>query len=67
MYSLLVLGLIPGTNISISFQAWLAFFALLLLGHPLYQIYHRHQLIAVPVRQPLPATRLHSRLHPTAR
>ncbi len=68
MYSLLVLGLIPGTNISISFQAWLMLVAALLLSHPAYQLYQRHQsLVAIPVRRPLPASRLHSRLHPTVR
>jgi hypothetical protein len=39
MYSILVLGLIPGTNIQISFQAWLAILAVLTLLAPFLKRY----------------------------
>lgn len=70
MYSLLVLGLIPGTNIQLSFWAWVALMPLLaafgLMLKPLAR-----RLVewgkAVPPRLPLPASQLHRRLQPTAR
>lgn len=68
MYSLLVLGLIPGTNISISFQVWIILGFLLLLIRPLLRLYRHYQLDwTSAVRRPLPASQLHSRLHLTAR
>lgn len=69
MYSFLVLGLIPGTNISISFQAWLVLGGLLLAARPAYKLYLRCQALMTEsmVRQPLPASQLHQRLHLMAR
>lgn len=70
MYNVIVLGLVPGTNVQISFQAWLAATATLpllyLIIKPLTQ-----RLLAVKqitmVRLPLPATQLHLRIRQTAR
>lgn len=69
MYSLLVLGLIPGTNISISFQVWIALGIMLILARPAYLIYQRYQLFMVrlAMRRPLHANQLHQRLHQLAR
>ena len=69
MYSFLVLGLIPGTNVQISFQAWLVLLACLpfaaVIAFKLLRPYAR-QLIqwgqAVAPRQPLPASYLHLRV-----
>lgn len=63
MYSFLVLGLIPGTNIQISFQAWLGIMA----GLPFAAAFMRplwHQRLSESVarqRQPLHASQLHLR------
>ncbi|HSW85552.1 MAG TPA: hypothetical protein VLF79_02995 [Candidatus Saccharimonadales bacterium] len=46
MYDLLVLGLIPGTNLQISFQAWLIMLASLPLITALYMVWHRNQYYA---------------------
>lgn len=70
MYAFLVLGLVPGTNIQISFQAWLVMLALSpLLGLAL-RPYLRQLLkrgLAGPARLPLPASQLHCRIQMTAR
>jgi hypothetical protein len=68
MYSLLVLGIVPGTNIAISFQAWLILALLLAVIRPSRQLYLylQHQTAAAMVRRPLPASQLHSRLRLTA-
>ena len=75
MYSLLVLGLIPGTNIQISFWAWIG----LMIGLVLAFMLSRHRLANFladswkrlyyvdGARHPLHASQLHSRLHLTAR
>jgi hypothetical protein len=58
MYSFVVLGIIPGTNISISFSAWLAAAGLLVL------VSFRKRVVrpeVVRVRQVLPASVLHRR------
>jgi hypothetical protein len=63
MYSFLVLGFIPGTNIQISFVAWLV----MLVGSPLavlaFALRHRLQraarLQALSLRRPLYASQLH--------
>ncbi len=69
MYTFLVLGIIPGTNIAISFQAWLVITAvlsvLLLAVLPLRQLLSAGQ--ARVARMPLPASQLHLRIRPTAR
>ncbi len=75
MYSLLVLGLIPGTNIQINFWAWIGLMTVLLI---LFRIYGRRVMNFVVAwwrsldyiddpRDPLHASQLHSRLHLTAR
>jgi hypothetical protein len=58
MYSFLVLGLIPGTNIRITFSAWLALVALIVVAG-LRIRFGRPQV----VRQILPAARLHRRFN----
>jgi len=70
MYSVLVLGLIPGTDIQISFQAWLATITLL----PLVVMAVRLLIRSLSAMQrgfesrlPLHASQLHHRLHQTAR
>lgn len=65
MYTFVVLGLIPGTNIQISFQAWLAMAAVLpvtavLLKSPLSSLVAIGR--AAEPRLPLPATLLHQRV-----
>ena len=68
MYSFLVLGLIPGTNIAISFQAWIALGVMLALALPGHRLYVRyHQLVSTAARRPLHASQLHRRLHQMAR
>ena len=70
MYSFLVLGLIPGTNIQISFQAWLVIMPILLvlavlLKSPLRRVIELGK--ATAPYQPLDASLLHHRLQHTAR
>lgn len=63
MYSFFVLGIIPGTNIQISFQAWLIIAAVITWGA--YAAKGRLQqlrLVATPARQPLHASQLHQRV-----
>ncbi len=70
MYNFIVLGQVPGTNVQISFQAWLVLMALLAIMTPVVwaQLKRRWQeLEAVIERQPLHASQLHQRLHLTAR
>ena len=69
MYTFLVLGLIPGTNIQISFWAWIIIMVLVTLGA--YRLRHRvtayaskwwHQFDTSDItRQPLHASQLHLR------
>lgn len=71
MYSILVLGLIPGTNIQISFWVWIILMIGLVLAFRKYkeQLYSRvgdwwHQFDEENEntgRKPLPANRLHLR------
>jgi hypothetical protein len=61
MYSFIVLGIVPGTNLQIGFSAWL-----ILSGLALVTFRLRHQIgkLAVTVqavRQPLHASQLHQR------
>lgn len=71
MYSILVLGLIPGTNIQISFKAWLVIMAVLLVLAPLLRIPLKRLIefgkANVPYQQPLHASLVHHRLQHTAR
>ena len=67
MYSFFVLGIIPGTNIQITFQGWLdaiqlliAVFGAVWLFRNRYQI--RHQVRDAISRAPLHATQLHQRI-----
>ena len=70
MYSFLVLGLVPGTNIQLSFQAWLVVMAVLLLLAPLIKILLKRLIEfgkASAPSQPLHANLVHHRLQHTAR
>jgi hypothetical protein len=70
MYSLLVLGLIPGTNIQLSFWAWLIIMPLLAALSLRLKPHIRHFIAwgkAAPPRLPLSASQLHRRLQLTAR
>ena len=77
MYDFLVLGLIPGTNIQIGFWASIGLMIGLVIA---YRLYRRrlfkliedwwHQFdeeAGGSARKPLPASRLHRRLHQMAR
>jgi len=69
MYSLLVLGIIPGTDVAISFQAWLIILAMLglllvIFRSPLHQAWESGKQAA---RLPLPASQLHLRIRQTVR
>lgn len=62
MYSLLVLGIIPGTDIQISFEAWLVMAAA--LGMWMYR--NREQLslrFPAPSNGPVHASQLHRRAY----
>lgn len=71
MYSFLVLGLIPGTNIQISFWAWLVLMALLAVAFKRYKHYAAERIEAwwhqfddidsAKQRKPLHANHLHLR------
>ena len=63
MYSIIVLGLIPGTNISVSFQVWLLVVAAgVLVSIPvLYRIYKNQTEIWLPSHYPKDANQLHQR------
>ncbi len=63
MYNLIVLGQVPGTNMRISFQAWLAVFVGLVLGVVWLRTYiKRLTLVAEKMpRRPVHASQLHRR------
>jgi hypothetical protein len=63
MYSFVVLGLIPGTNIQITFQMWLTIAGLAAIAFGMHKLVelHRNLLAMTKLRVPLPATRLHLR------
>jgi hypothetical protein len=70
MYSFLVLGIIPGTNIQISFQAWLVMLALSPFAGLALKPRLLHMLewgVAAQSHSPLHASQLHHRIQPTAR
>lgn len=65
MYNLLVLGLIPGTNIQIGFYAWIIlvlalFIAVYFIHKKILEIISQPDL-ELEIRQPLHANQLHSR------
>jgi hypothetical protein len=68
MYSFLVLGLIPGTNIQISFQAWLGIMAAVVAVLPFVAAFikpHWHKRLAelaATEHQPVHANQLHLRV-----
>jgi hypothetical protein len=67
MYDLIVGGFIPGTNIQISLQAYLAIITLLLGSSAIIWIENKNRIIiveALPVRVTLNANDLHYRIHP---
>jgi hypothetical protein len=61
MYNFFVLGMIPGTNIQITFQLWATAFSLAIGIVLLFRFIKRsaEALPPLPLRQPLPASRLH--------
>jgi len=63
MYSILVLGLIPGTHIQISFLAWLvaAAIAILLVGIVWLEHKHRQNGLVLSAHYPKHANQLHQR------
>lgn len=69
MYAFLVLGLIPGTNIQISFQAWLYMMAALpFIGALIMLRWHKLAASLQAInRQPLHASQLHQRIRLTVR
>jgi hypothetical protein len=69
MYSFLILGIVPGTNLQINFQGWLNLAGLVLSTAVLLRLYRQHQLLTTifAPRLPLHASQLHQRLHLTAR
>ncbi|MDB5169058.1 MAG: hypothetical protein JWO41_414 [Candidatus Saccharibacteria bacterium] len=65
MYSLLVLGIIPGTDIQISFQLWLDCATVLAVVVLASHYIRTHRLAiseAIRTRSPLHAAQLHTRL-----
>lgn len=62
MYSFLVLGLVPGTNLQITFNTWLDMIGLALAGFGVAYLYRHHYASeSAWVRVPLHASQLHSR------
>ncbi len=65
MYSFIVLGIIPGTNIRITFGAWLQFAVLIFAAVVTLKIYRKIKPMLLklePVRIPLHASQLHQRV-----
>ena len=70
MNSFLVLGLVPGTNLQITFQDWLDMLQLAIAASGLAWLYFQHRQFfdeLVIDRRPLPASQLHQRLMNSAR
>jgi hypothetical protein len=63
VYSVLVLGLIPGTNIQISFLAWLVITTIVcaLASIAWLEYKHRQSELWLPAHYPKHATQLHQR------
>ena len=66
MYSLIVGGFLPGTNIQVSFQVWTAFITLLFGSSSIVWIEYKHHLLQTNNKQVLAATKLHYLAHPRA-
>ncbi len=71
MYEFIVLGMVPGTNIQISFELWLqivagllAYLLLCIFAIWTYRFFRfTNQLLSIPAdRTPLYATQLHQRV-----
>jgi hypothetical protein len=62
MYNLLVLGLVPGTNIQITFKVWLDVIGLGIVGFLAYNMYRNNEAAQAFKRVPLHANQLHRRL-----
>ncbi len=62
MYNFLVLGLVPGTNLQITFTTWLDVIGLGIAGFLAYSLYERNDAQHALVRVPLHASQLHRRL-----
>ena len=69
MYTFIVLGIVPGTNIQVSFELWLLviaeFFGSIIACWTLLKFYDLHRLSgkhSQPVRALLQATHLHQRV-----
>lgn len=76
MYSFLVLGLIPGTNIQIGFWTWMVLMVGLIITFKIYKRrlyraienwWHKFDEETDVARKPLPASQLHRRLNQMAR
>ena len=63
MYNFIVLGYVPGTNLQLTFQAWLIIYGLAAVAFALYKLSQLHRELSLNVftRQPLHATQLHRR------
>jgi hypothetical protein len=60
MYNFLVLGMIPDTNIVITFQAWLNLLGLIFVAYLIRRFFQRRTFTEfAPVRVPLHANQLH--------
>lgn len=65
MYSFLVGGFVPGTNVQLSFQTYLAIMSLLVGSISIVWIEKRRHYLAaatIQLRQPLHASQLHQRV-----
>lgn len=65
MYSFIILGQVPGTNIQIDFDIWLRVTLLLLLAGAVLQLLSVHRRFIsndYSLRQPLHASQLHRRV-----
>ena len=65
MYSFLVLGIIPGTNIQITFQGWITILGLLACGVGIYWLASHHKTLVASFTQRtvLYANQLHVRIY----
>ena len=62
MYTFLVLGLIPGTNLQITFKTWLDLVGLIIVALLSYKLHNDHLARLPLARRPLHASQLHRRL-----
>jgi hypothetical protein len=61
MRALIILGLIPGTNITISFSEWLGILDILTGIYLIFKLEHKQRILGEIKRQPLHANQLHQR------